>query len=1010
MHRVLTAQTLRADSALPRNSWYTAHNRLGSVDLFLRDIRRAREHVRLMSDAELARGRRPAMLDTEARYELMAANAVAAAGQVPIELIEQLVDSGAWTVDRAVRHALGLAWPEQSADLVTRLATRQAIPEEALARVLRGLHRTPHMSPRHTCLSKLAPLLPAELLDHALRVAGESREAFELAALAPSLPASLLPAAARMALTCPSDEEKAIALEALVPRLESTELDQVTVAALAMDDLVARARLLTAVAPLLAGDRRTEAFQAAITTAAAMITHEPYSSALNPDEVLAAVAADLPSGLVALAHEVAWTIPRSRGRQIALAGLARRLHGDERQAAMAEAVGGDDRMVAKAAGMLASLLTDDLVDRAFMTLSQHVRYLDGNPLVDRLTSAHYARALDVVEHMPGDEGGAWYLSWIAPHLPADLRARARAIAIGLTPAESRFQALIAVAATLPPQQRHTDMIAALKLAITKHVRANTHELAPYLPEDIASAARSYARLIADPDKRARTLADLAARAPWSASVRQETAVEALRVADSTPRLRWQTLVTVAPVLPPDELGRAVDQSMTYGARERALVLAALAPRLTGPLLDRAFDACHAIDPADISNATDRLLPPPSVSHQATQPLTRTTARASAEALLSNDDYPTRAAKWPPLVPLLSPEFTGKLVEQILPRFVQVTDDWSRDLAALAPAMSAATRSDVLTAVFSPRIPIHLRVRVLSALIPQLADAERQPLMREVLQAAPRLDFRWGELRTELVTVLALSTLPDAMRALDSVRDKGVRADLRIRLVNHLAPALPEPELQALADSSLAQVRLRDISSHTLCAFYTAIPPAAKERLMAVIGAEPDDRRGKLYLAVYPALPQPQRMALTDTVLHTISALESFEVKRIALARIMPGLPLPAQRKMIHFLAELDGLDTARAIGAIIDDLDPKLHDALLDRIETIDRLEYRFQSLAELAPHAEPSLHPRILRTIRAGWDTHPEDFTRTLWRAGQVLRVVADDEFPAKCTAALKQTADWWQ
>ncbi|MFJ5989225.1 NACHT domain-containing protein [Lentzea sp. NPDC092896] len=298
LHRLL-----RAEDASGRPTWFTAHDRAGTVDGFLSDVAVARDLHAWTTDQALANNQPAPTLCDELYYDLVTASVVSRTNAIPAELISALVTVGVWTQARAVTHALRLPTATARAHVLAVLAADTAA-QDVLDLALDQAEQVIAPYPRAEVLLKLVPHRPS-LAAQALRaitdISGEHERAGAIADLVPWLsdlgPARTLaeglttPHARARALTAlgdrtgaltavraiSSEEDRATALAAL-SGAEPAEAratpappdrNQLREAAYAIADPHDRAEALTRLAPLLPPAQRREVLTEALTAATA---------------------------------------------------------------------------------------------------------------------------------------------------------------------------------------------------------------------------------------------------------------------------------------------------------------------------------------------------------------------------------------------------------------------------------------------------------------------------------------------------------------------------------------------------------------------------------------------------------------------------------------------------------------------------------------------------------------------------------------------------------------------
>ncbi|WP_147304561.1 hypothetical protein [Thermasporomyces composti] len=238
LHRLLACER-PTGSGSATNVWFDAHDRAGTLDRYLTDLDRARCQVEQETDARLRAGRQAPSLGLELRYVLMAASINSITSNVPIPLLERLVETGIWDTTRALTHARRLHEPSIRCNALVALLPR--LSDDQRPAIVREALETAHAITdkyfRVEALEALAPHLSEELLRKALEIAhaitNEGDRVRALAALAPHLPGDQRPAVVREALeTAHAITDKYFrveALEALAPHLPDDQRPAVLV-------------------------------------------------------------------------------------------------------------------------------------------------------------------------------------------------------------------------------------------------------------------------------------------------------------------------------------------------------------------------------------------------------------------------------------------------------------------------------------------------------------------------------------------------------------------------------------------------------------------------------------------------------------------------------------------------------------------------------------------------------------------------------------------------------------
>nr|MBC7245282.1 ATP-binding protein [Chloroflexota bacterium] len=207
--------------------WAAAGEALeGDYSLFIHDVERAWRVCTLADGEKAARDELAPYLGGEVRCALVEASIHSLAGNLPPELLVELVRGGVWQARQALTYA------------------RQIPAEGARAEALAAL--APHLEP------DLRAQALAEALQAARGIWDEGARAGALAALAPHLEPALLAEALQAARGIWDEYSRAEALAALAPHLEPALLAEALQAARGIWDEYSRAEALAALAPHLA--------------------------------------------------------------------------------------------------------------------------------------------------------------------------------------------------------------------------------------------------------------------------------------------------------------------------------------------------------------------------------------------------------------------------------------------------------------------------------------------------------------------------------------------------------------------------------------------------------------------------------------------------------------------------------------------------------------------------------------------------------------------------------------
>ncbi|MBI5959038.1 MAG: hypothetical protein HY866_09905 [Chloroflexi bacterium] len=309
-------------------------------------------------------------------------------------------------------------------------------------------------------------------------------------------------------------------------------------------------------------------------------------------------------------------------------------------------------------------------------------------LVPYLSPELLTEALQVIKGIRDDHDRAATLTRLAPHLPVELQSVAFGIAHEIHPAAPRASALAAIAPYLAPTARAQALSDALAAALAIESPYDQvlvlADLSPHLPEDLLWRAMQNAlvaaRAIPSENERARALVFVAPHLPkgllldavrdayevsdpvervsalsalmprLSDEPRQQVAQDVIDLAAASrpPHHKASILASVALVLPPGLVERAVEEALGIDTPyDRMHVLSALLPRMPDLLRDEVLDAAQAVpDRYQRVNALLELIP--YTTYGLRQPILD---QALETALGISDDY-DRASALAHLAPYL----------------------------------------------------------------------------------------------------------------------------------------------------------------------------------------------------------------------------------------------------------------------------------------------------------------------------------------------------------------------
>ncbi len=752
LHRLLACGPDR------ENIWFTAHDTIGDVSGYLRDVVQTR-------------GTAPQRLGTQLRYALVEASIASLSTTLPAGVIEQLVSRGLWFASRAF-------------SFIERMADKQ--------RQAQGLAR-------------IAAHLPGELLDPALSVATRCQEqdrATVLQALIPRLDRLLLERAADAVLGIDNKDIMLVPMVEIAARLPKHSLSSWPPAA-----LWNRSNYVRAAVALFGTDDRSEGARRALAEAlevsiqpgrgllvAALL---PYFPGEVFDEVLAVLQTMskshyLDAPLLALAEHapverLGDVLDFALGRWCPVPDFFRRIAPRLTSEHLSAAVqlcqhGRRDEDKAESFAALASLLDADQARRLLAPTETTTGLFDRRAIIRQrvifeklgLVYASEEARLIVVSallgRLPKQEARQEVSDQIIPDL------------LWQTERYNRFNFLL-LARYLPPDMRPTAMAFIYEGLIgpwnvpeehaaflPRFARLSDEELAGVF--DAAQAnSRSDARLM---------VADvLAPHLPDNQLRYALTRVMAFPLEEEC----FTALAQLGRYQPPehrDKIGkRGLDManSITHiKSRTRAVI--ALAPIISPELANKAFGILWSVDPYWGVRAMEAIAD--------VLPLER--LRDVPDRIRGSRD-PDPALDIPKILKRLSDGGQGTIIDSLIPR---PTGSWhssqSERISSLAPILSP-TQARRAWHVGEPEGFGFPGAEALSALAGRLPESERATAVDEVL-AAYTLGSHSAENEAQILGQLARAApterLTQVLREFLS-RNRG----LRYKALEELAPVLPE---------------------------------------------------------------------------------------------------------------------------------------------------------------------------------------------------------------------------
>ena len=285
--------------ALIGEPWFRAwESKTGTFSGFLDDLDRAwraAESLVALADGvgTAATEARRHSICLQIRYAMISASIHTLAGNVPINLLELLVDQGKWTPIQGLAYARAMPSDAQRKDAlcaVVRVASE--VPLHEAAETARTISDP---APRVGALVCLADCLPDDLQDEAISLVVEAMSLVE---------------------DIDDDEGRAAALNAIIPSLPEQLMDSALGLVRSIAAPYGRARCLAALAAATAQPSLFEEAYGAL----ADIAGEGKRAF-----ILQTIAADLPESLIAVAVEFARRLNSPEDRALTLLSLASRL-------------------------------------------------------------------------------------------------------------------------------------------------------------------------------------------------------------------------------------------------------------------------------------------------------------------------------------------------------------------------------------------------------------------------------------------------------------------------------------------------------------------------------------------------------------------------------------------------------------------------------------------------------------------------------------------------------------
>ena len=923
LHALLAAG--RADPGAPSaNVWFEAHDRAYGQAAYLDDLDCARDIAADQVSQDMARGARATTLGAELRYRLMAASVVSHGTEVPDVILQRLLNTGTWSVARALDHAHRLTNLVRRAEAIAVIAPFQDAPGR-LATMSEVLDAAAAIADQHTqgkVLAALAPCLPDELLDRALAFARDIDwdyvQLTALISLAPRLPHAERAEVQARTIECAGRDRERVdlaLLESMAPTLDADRFGEVLALISAMPGRLERHRALHCVAPHLPDHFIGEALIIAGSWWSDLDLCLPLIDRLPAErrgpalaEALAATEAkpdelarmtdllwlgphldeDLAQGALRLARDMA----KPYTRVMSLASLADRLPADHRESVRAAALAEipqitdpGQRVIADARTMrfLAADQRPAAAARVFDAATSELTDRKGSlllalaALIPDLPRERLAAAFTVFPNSDSDQAEQAFSALVA-RVSAD-NARDMLLAItAMNDAEVGIEAIVAGTGLLPEAERADALARALAVVVAtpgeEPRAAALAALAPQLPAGLLKDALAIAAALTSRQAFAQAMGAVLASLP--AEERSEALIARTLSAHSP---RWND------------------------GRRQAQILGALTGCLPDALLVPAMRVALATDSTFRDPVLDALVP--RLPQQALEDIAMMAVRGLAQS--SDMTVQERASELAHLAPWLA----GDTLANTLAAVMATTDPARRalGLAQLASHLPEPLAASVASDLAGIETEEHYGT-VLAGLLPRLRPAAGHALLMRAfdraikdIQAAEPGDLLW-----DLVPLL-----DDALKgkALAAVTALPAQHD-RDRALLRLAPALPEPaRREQLAAFTAAVASLfdgnwwSDVRYSVAGALPTDLLAVALAGAFAIVD---EDERLRALLMIQPRLTAD----LADQALVSARGIESLYHRACLLRWLLPRAS-PEQRAaaLPEALAAIDALPPAR---------------------------------------------------------------------------------------------------
>jgi len=463
-------------------------------------------------------------------------------------------------------------------------------------------------------------------------------------------------------------------------------------------------------------------------------------------------------------------------------------------------------------------------------------------------------------------------------------------------------------------------------------------------------------------------------------------------------LRAHALIALIPHLSETQQKQALEQAFQHIAvaddRQQAQMLIAIAPYLTGTLLEKALQTALAIDYGGLRVEVLSILS----SFLSGDLRTRALEQALQDAL--RDDAPEllRAVWLTDLVPYLIGEQRTRALEQALQAIQKIYIDIDtfrvNPLAALAPHLGGT----LLERALQMTVVIHdeqERAASLTALAPHLSGDQRTYVLEQAYQLALTVPDPWA--RAESLAALAPHLSGDQQT---HALEQAFQGDLAIRepaFGGPVAPTVLAPHLTGLQLEQVFQITLEYPNEAWRAEMLTALIPyltktMIEQTLQNAMTFHDAFCRADVLTALAPHLSGEQQAHALEQAYQDVLAVPYEVLRAKALAALVPHLSEEQRHQVLEqafvdTLADDNDLLRAEALTALAPHFTSRLQEHAFQVSLTLQNKFLRVQVLSSLAPHLTGSLLEQALQT---SLEIHDEKF-RTVALMTLVPRFTGD-------------------